>query len=358
MNIEELGWNSEFARHAAAYEGNDLVPARVIRESREPYLVLCEDGERLAETTGRFKHEASSRLDHPVAGDWIMIRKLEDGRAAIHALLPRSTAFVRKAAGTRTEPQVIASNISVAFLVSALDGGRNFNLRRIEREVTLAWESGAQPVIVLNKTDVCDDVENAMLSAEAVAPGASIIAASAVTGDGIDEIRALLPPGATGTMLGASGVGKSTLINRLTGDESQATAEIRDDDHRGRHTTTHRELIRIPGGGLIMDTPGLRELQLWVGEEAIDDAFNDIAELARQCRFRDCRHEGEPDCAVQKALAEGHLDSARFMSYLQLRKEQAYLARKTDIQAQLKEKAKWKSIAMWTKQIYKNRGKG
>lgn len=356
MNLEALGWDAFFERHAEAFRGAGLVPARVVRESREPYLVHGGDGERLAETTGRFRHEAGSRDAFPACGDWVMVQAASEGRAAIHALLPRRTAFARKAVGSRPERQVVAANVDTVFLVCALDGGRSAAPRRIERTLALAWESGAAPVIVLNKADLCGDIEGAVMAASAVAPGVDVLTVSAATGEGVDALRACLPFGRTGAMLGASGVGKSSLINRLAGEELLPVAEVRGKDLRGRHTTSRRELIPVPGGGLIMDTPGLRELQLWVGEASIDSAFEDVAELAAQCRFRDCRHEGEPGCAVQEALARGQLDPARYASYLHLRREQAYLARRHDLKARLDEKAKWRRISIWARQQARRNG--
>ncbi|HBA83069.1 MAG TPA: ribosome small subunit-dependent GTPase A [Verrucomicrobia bacterium] len=354
--LKTWGWNEEWELSFEPYRHEGLAPARVIREDRELYLVQTETGEKTAAVSGRFRYQAASRSDFPSVGDWAAVETDEAaGKATIVALLPRRTAFSRRHPGKNEEEQIVAANVNTIFLVSALDGGRNFNLRRLERYLALARGSGAQPVIVLNKADLSDCVDRYILEAESAAPALPVHPVSALARQGLDALEPYLATGQTVALLGSSGVGKSALINALLGVEQQVTGEIRAQDHRGRHTTTRRELFLIPGGGMVIDTPGLRELGLWGDESELAGAFDDIEELASQCRFRDCRHDGEPDCAVQQALGDGSLDANRFDNYLRMRRELAHLARKTNPAAQRAEKERWKKIACWQKQIQKDR---
>ena len=279
----------------------------------------------------------------PPSGDWVVAGRSDDSSpAVIHGVLPRRSVFVRRAAGTASEEQVVAANVDTVFLVSGLD--HDYNPRRIERYLTLAYESGADPVIVLNKADLHENPDQAVLETEAVAFGVPILLVSARSGRGLDAFRNALGPGMTGALLGSSGVGKSTLINALLGREALRTAEVRNDDGKGRHTTTHRELIPLPGGSVLMDTPGMRELQLVGDEASVAQAFDEIAELATGCRFKDCSHAGEPGCAVQTALARGELDMERYESYLRQRKEIRHHQVERDIHLKNKEKKRWKAI--------------
>jgi ribosome biogenesis GTPase len=289
-------------------------------------------------------------------GDWVALRPpTGDGRAMIHAILPRTSKFSRKSAGQRTDEQVVAANVDTIFLVSGLDG--DFNPRRIERYLTAAWDSGAQPVVVLNKLDRCDDPERCLLETEAVAMGVPVHRVSALTGQGCDALRDYLGPGLTVGLLGSSGVGKSTLINRLLGREVQKTGDVRESDDRGKHTTTHRELFRVPTGGLLIDTPGLRELQLWEADQGIESAFADIEELAEDCRFGDCGHAGEPGCAVEEALASGTLAPERLESYCKLQRELRQIHLKQDELARQQEKKRMKVINKSLKTIYEFKGR-
>jgi ribosome biogenesis GTPase len=312
------------------------------------YLVCTETGEVTAQITGRLRHEASTSAEFPAVGDWVVLAPGEgEGVSRIHAVLPRRTKFSRRApdgSGRGNVEQVLAANVDVAFLVSGLDGGRNFNLRRTERYLTLAWESGAEPVIVLNKVDVCEDVAARVHEIGTVAPGVPVHPVSALDGEGVAELATYLPPGKTGVFMGPSGVGKSSLINALLGEERLTIAEVRDDDREGRHTTTWRELIRLPVGGLIIDTPGMRELRLWCDEEGLKTTFEDVEALAAQCRFGDCRHQSEPGCAVQQALADGTLDAGRYASYLKLQREEARTAARRQLGARQAEKRRWKKV--------------
>jgi ribosome biogenesis GTPase / thiamine phosphate phosphatase len=279
---------------------------------------------------------------------------VNEQKSIIQAVLPRKSKFSRKVAGERTEEQVVSANIDTVFIVSGLDGGRNFNLRRIERYLTLAWSSGATPVIVLNKVELCPDVDSYVQSIEHIAPGISIHPVSARKRIGLDALKNYLPKGSTGAFLGSSGVGKSALINSLLGEEKQETGEVRPDDHTGRHTTTKRELILLPSGGIMIDTPGMREIQMWAAEEDLQGTFHDIEILAKGCRFSDCGHNRESGCAVRESIDQGDLDPTRLESYQKLQKELIYLASREEGSTRLYEKMKYKKIAKWSKEL-KNR---
>ncbi len=327
MQLQNLGWDATYAATFDKLEMDHLVPARVVRQDRHRYQVLTETGSFTAEPSGSFRQTAQTAADFPTVGDWVAVRtRLEEGTATLHAVLPRTSAFSRKVAGETTREQVVAANVDTVFLVSGLD--HDFNLRRIERYVTLAWNSGAMPVILLNKADLCANLDNRILAVESVALGIDIIPLSAAEGTGLEALQPYLKPGHTVAFLGSSGVGKSTLVNRLLGTETIKTGAVREDDSRGRHTTSSRELHLLPGGALVIDTPGMRELQLWADEESVQGAFSDIEALATACKFRDCMHESEPDCAVQTALTDGTLDPGRFQSYQKLKREVAYLDRR------------------------------
>lgn len=353
MQLRRIGWDQRYAEQFQTEFDASLTPARVAREDRGRHLIFGDFGDATAQVSGRLRHVTT---DRPAVGDWVAVQLREaEGRATIHGILDRRRAFVRTAAGETSQLQVLASNIDVVFLVTGLDG--DFNLRRLERYLTLAHQTGAEPVIVLNKSDLANDLDLRIRQVEGVAMTEPIRAVSAATGDGCAVLGHHLGPGRTGAFLGSSGVGKSTLVNRLLGTEVLATSEVREDDSRGRHTTTRRELFLLPDdGGIVIDTPGLREIQLT--GDGLGGSFADISEFARDCRFRDCRHEDEPGCAVQAALAEGSLDPDRFESYLEQRKELAYQQRRQDVRLQKEEEGKWRSIAMWYRQQQKQNPKG
>jgi ribosome biogenesis GTPase len=330
----------------------ELLLARVIGDGTHIYRVILEQGEQLCEVSGAFRHRAVEKDDFPVVGDWVGVSPA-GGR--IEMLLPRGPSVSRNSAGRRTERQVLAANVDLVFVVAGLDGGRNFTARGIERYVTAVWESGAEPVLVLNKLDACDDPASFLVEAEEAAPGVPIVMTSALTSDGIGELEALLGQGRTGVLIGPSGVGKSSLINALAGDTLLATGAQREQDRRGRHTSTARNLVRLESGGCLIDTPGLRELQLWAGDEALGRAFGEIETLSEECRFRDCTHQGEPGCAVQAAVSAGELSLERYESFLELQKELAYLHRRTDQQAMQAEVNRWKQIHKSMKDHHKRR---
>jgi ribosome biogenesis GTPase len=342
MQLESLGWNAGFAVAFTPHLDRGLEAARVAREDRGRYLILAASGELTAEVTGRFRHDARDRVDFPATGDWVAIQSDQD-RASIHAVLPRTSAFIRPASGETSEEQVLAANVDTAFLVAGLD--HDFNPRRLERYVASAWESGAQPVLVLNKVDLVADLDQWIAQAEAVAPGVPVIALSAQTGAGLERLASWIGTGKTVVLLGSSGVGKSTLVNALLGEDRQATSEVRAHDSRGRHTTTARELLVLPGGGVLIDTPGIRALKLAAGEESMAGAFADIEALARSCRFRDCRHDGEPGCAVAAAISGGGLDPTRFESWRKLEREAKWLAARKDRRLQAQIESKWRAIS-------------
>jgi ribosome biogenesis GTPase len=334
MNLELLGWNSFFSKSYEGHSQEGHTVGRVALEHKNNYILYTEQGELSAEVSGKLRYQATERQDFPAVGDWVVISIREAQKTAtIHAVLPRKSKFSRKTVGTKTEEQIIATNVDTVFLISGLDG--DFNLRRIERYLILVWESDANPVIILNKADLCEDVEQCREAVEEIAFGVPIIILSAVNNQGLDALIPYLNQGQTVALLGSSGVGKSTITNQLAGKAIQSVQAVRQGDDRGKHTTTHRELIILPSGGLLMDTPGMREIQIWTGDEGLQETFADIKSLAMQCRFHDCRHEQEPGCAVQEALADGSLDYQRFLNYL---------TRKQDQRAALVEKEKWKKI--------------
>jgi ribosome biogenesis GTPase / thiamine phosphate phosphatase len=350
LNLKTLGWNEFFEEGFTTYKEQGFEVGRVTLEHKKIYRVFTEHGELLAEVSGKLRFNAMEREDYPAVGDWVVISaRPEEQKATIHAVLPRKSKFSRKAAGLTTEEQIVATNVDTIFLVNALNA--DFNVRRIERYILSAWESGANPVVILNKADLCDDIEEKIEEVEAVAFGVPIHSISAEKNEGIDQLSPYIYEGQTIALLGSSGVGKSTLTNTLIGHQKQEVKEIREGDDRGRHTTTHRELLILDQGGILIDTPGMRELQLWDADNGLSQSFSDVEALAENCRFRDCTHKKEPGCAVQTAISDGSLDSDRYNSYVKLQKELAFLERKESQRAALAEKAKWKQISNTQKNI-------
>ncbi|MDD4389553.1 MAG: ribosome small subunit-dependent GTPase A [Eubacteriales bacterium] len=320
IDLTKLGMNDHFINQATTYAG--LFPARVSEQHREQYKIIAEQGELSAVVSGKLAYDADCRAEFPAVGDWVMVDRTDDqsGHAVIQQILRRTSCLARKAAGTTHDEQIIAANIDTIFICMSLNA--DFNLRRLERYLTIAWDSGAMPVIVLTKADLCDDVDLKLGEIATVAMGVDAVVCSAENADGLDAILAYIQPGKTGALIGSSGVGKSTLINRLMGTEILATKEIRTDDDRGRHTTTHRQLLLLPNGGIVIDTPGMRELQIFTGDLAA--TFEDIEVLALACKYSNCAHDNEPGCAVREAIENGTISEKRLESYRKLQREMAY----------------------------------
>jgi ribosome biogenesis GTPase len=356
-HLASLGWDAHWAAAwRAAIEGLDasaLWPARVVAEHRERYIISSGEGDVAAVLAGRARHTATAREQLPAVGDWVGVSRAGgDGTAIIRLVVPRRAAFVRKAAGNTTQAQVVAANVEIALIATALPG--DLNMRWLERYLTLAWESGATPVILLTKSDLSDDLRAALAEAALAAPGVDVLAVSALTGDGVERLASLLRAGSTGVLLGSSGVGKSTLVNRLLGAQQQRTAEVTAEG-KGRHTTTHRELIRLANGGLLIDTPGMREMQLWSADEGLGTAFADLDVYAERCRFRDCAHAGEPGCAVRAAVEAGELAAERLEHWHQLKRELAYLARKHDERAASEMRSRVRSVMRGLRKHLRNK---
>jgi ribosome biogenesis GTPase len=326
--IEQYGWSDSLARTFEPHARAGHLPGRIVVQQRDAYLVATDDGELTAKVSGRLRHEARE-AGHPAVGDWVALSaNLGERTATLHAVLPRRTAFVRRAADSVQTAQVIAANIDVAFVVTSMNA--DLNPRRLERYLAAAWQSGARPVVLLTKSDLSDAPQALAAEITALAAGCPVLVVSARKGVGLDVLMEQVLPGETCVLIGSSGVGKSTLVNALLGEERMATQEIREADARGRHTTSHRQLVLLPGGGLILDTPGIREVGLIDADEGLAMAFDDIERLAETCRFRDCGHANEPGCAVRDALKTGALDPARWASFQKLGQELAAVERKDE----------------------------
>jgi len=341
MNLEKLGWSAFFARPNAFTPKSCAGRVACIQKNR--YLLYTESGELWATLTGKLYYQANSSADLPAVGDWVICESLEgDLSAIVREILPRKSQLSRQAAGEATNEQVVAANIDTAFIVVGLDG--DFNLSRIERYLVLIWDSGATPVILLNKADLCDRIEARRAEVEAIALGVPTLVLSAAKGQGIDALTPYLGVGQTAVLVGSSGVGKSTLTNDLVGRSRQAVQSVRQGDSRGRHTTTNRELILLPSGGWLVDTPGMRELQIGQTSQGFSETFAEIETLSMQCRFRNCQHQTEPNCAIQQALSEGTLSPKRWRNYQKLQRELKYASDRSSQKAALIEKEKWKKI--------------
>lgn len=352
----DLGWSETFEipfREATA-DITDAIPARIVREDRGLYRAVAHSENLVAEVTGAFRNAHISSEAYPAVGDWVIATRIEnEGKLRIHNVLPRKTVFTRTAAGNTSDVQVVAANVDSVFIVVGLDG--DFNPRRVERYVALTYESGAQPIIVLSKCDLTEDLLKFTNAIETVALGVPVHPVSSTLGQGVDALLPYLVSGKTVACLGSSGAGKSTLINALLGEETMATGATREDDSRGRHTTTHRQLLPLPGGGSLIDTPGMRELQLTGDDESLSSAFEDIETLAQHCNFRDCGHGNEPGCAIREAIDSGELDQARYKSYQKLQRELAYVQRRQSESFDYEERQRTKSFGKLYKRIQKEK---
>ena len=353
MSLAVYGWNKTWAERLAAVDCGSGVAARVLSEHRDVYRVHTGSKHLPARVSGRLRHDSSNAADLPAVGDWVVVEHSgEDSDALIQVVLPRMSTFSRQTAGKRTDEQIVAANVDTVWIVSAFDS--DLNPARLERYVTLVWQSGASPAVVLAKADLSQAPESVVASLTARMVGVPVHAVSVLDGAGLEALGDYLTPGSTIALLGSSGVGKSTLINRLAGSEVMRTASVRESDGKGRHTTTHRQLVLLPSGALLLDTPGMRELQLWSADEALERSFEDIEALARACRFADCEHESEPGCAVHAAVQSGELASGRLENFRKLKRELAHSERKQDARTGLNEKKRWKER---TKE-YRDRFKG
>lgn len=350
--LEIYGWSETLRQQFEPYAAEGLKPGRVIIHQRGPYRIVTDEGEMPAEMSGRFVRDAEMG-GFPAAGDWVAVSiRLPERAATIHHVLPRRTAFIRKAAGRGRVAQVVAANVDIAFLTLSLND--DLNIRRLERYLAAAHESGAKPEIVLTKADLSPEAE-AIRADVAASAGVPVHLVSARAGIGLEALRGVIKPGETAVLLGSSGVGKSTLVNALVGEERMATRAIREDDAKGRHTTTHREIVVLPGGGLLLDTPGMRELALWDADEGVSATFEDVEALEAACRFSDCKHTSEPGCAVRAAIAAGELEPARWQNYLKLKGEIAHETRKEDPLARAAHKKLWASRAKEHRARYRAR---
>ena len=343
-HLVDLGWNSFFENAFLELDDAALMPARVVEEFKGIYRVSGAREEYMAQIAGKIRYLAQARVDFPAVGDWVAVAPTGESHARIKCILPRKTKLSRKLAGRELCEQIVAANLDTVFVVSSLN--REFNLRRIERYLTLVWDSGATPIVLLNKADLCPeaDAQDSKSEVENIAPGIPVLLLSAYQGTGIGSVLSHISRGQTAACVGSSGVGKSTIINALSGAASLRVQPVREDDDRGRHTTTSRQMIFLPGGGIVIDTPGMRELQLWDSEEGLSRAFEDIATLAEKCKFRNCAHGGEPGCAVEAAILESRLVPERLENYRKLQAELRFQERKADPEMARQEKERWKKI--------------
>jgi ribosome biogenesis GTPase len=354
FNLETYGWDDSFAAAFAPHAAQGFEAGRVFLQHNRALMLYTTEGETLAETTGRLRFRARGAEDLPAVGDWVAFRRVAgEGKAKVHEILPRRSKFSRRAAGSDVAEQIVAANVDTVFLVTGLDN--DYNPRRVERYLIMAWESGAEPVVVLNKADLVEDAEGMRGEIGRVAPGVPVLTLSAKRGEGVEQLLPYVARGRTVALMGSSGTGKSTITNRLLGAEVQRTQEVRLADARGRHTTTHRELFVLPGGGLVLDTPGMRELQLLVSERGLRETFEEIEAAAALCRFTDCGHEGEPGCAVREALDEGRIDPERYQNYRKMQAEMRHAATLVDPRKAHDEKERVKRIHRDLKKVYKKR---
>ncbi|MCK5520373.1 MAG: ribosome small subunit-dependent GTPase A [Candidatus Marinimicrobia bacterium] len=354
MQLIDLGWNSFFENNFKEYKNQGYSAMRISRGNRNKLIAYNENGKYSCEITGKFRFENDRKSKFPTVGDWVIVSLVpNEKKAKILAILPRKSLFSRKVTGVITEEQPVAANIDIIFIITGLD--LNYNLRRIERYLSLAWESGAQPVLLLNKSDLCPEAEERKREVESIAAGVDVYTLNAYNQKDLDKLNKYIKKEQTLAFLGSSGVGKSTIINSLLGTDYLKTNEVNEFGSRGRHTTSFSELIFLPNGGMVIDTPGMREIQVWGEETAMKQVFEDIDELSANCRFKDCSHEKEPGCAVQEAITNGSLEKKRFDNYLKLKNEFAYIQDRKTMKANAIEKSRWKDISKYTKKIKKGK---
>ncbi len=353
FNLKALGWNEDLEKEFMCYKDSCQV-GRVAVEYKGLYKVYCENGVLLASVSGKMMYSAAERDDYPAVGDWVIMDKTAspEDRTIVRGILGRKSKFSRKSAGDTIDEQIVAVNIDTVFICMSLN--QNFNLRRLERFITSAWDSGAVPVVLLTKSDLCEDIEEKLKQTKEVAIGVDIYCISCMDDSAATTVRKYIQPGKTVAFLGSSGVGKSTIINRLLGEERLDTQSVSQLGDRGRHTTTNRELMLLPDGGIVIDTPGMREFHILDVEESIGTAFGDIEHLAQHCRFSDCTHTSEPQCAVREAISKGSLRVERYNNYIKLKKEAEFIERKTNKKAELEYK---NSIKKRSRQIYSSKKK-
>lgn len=355
LSIESFGWKSFFQQQLTeSLRASGFQAGRIAVENKHQYLIYSADGELTGELSGRLQYAAESESDLPKVGDWVLMWVFPaERKAIIHQVLERMSRFSRKVAGRTTDEQIIATNIDLIFIVQSLD--HNFNLPRLERYLVLAYESGAQPVIILSKADLCPDVPVKLTEVRRISLPVPVLAVSVLNEASLEPVKALTQPGLTVVFVGSSGVGKSTLINRLMGRELQQTSAVRESDSKGRHTTTRRELLMMENGALLLDTPGMRELQLWNATEGLAETFADIGALAQDCRFRDCTHTCESHCAVIRAMEQGSLSAERYHSYLKLQRELAFLEASQDQNVYLQRKHQYKKMQKAANQLFRRK---
>lgn len=351
-NINNYGFTDFYQEQVQQLilEDRELIPGRVIEAHKEKYKIINEFGEKNASLKGSVFYYNDLNIEYPAVGDFVLVKQNPYGEDIIYKVLERKTKFSRLDSFYGKE-QIVATNFDYVFIMTSLN--QDFNINRIERYLAAAWQSGAIPVIILTKMDLVDDISGQIGELEEIAIGVDIIAVSSITGEGIDDLKKYIIPYKTIVFLGSSGVGKSSLVNAIAEEEIMKVSSIRDDDSKGRHTTTHRQLIMLKNGTMIIDTPGMRELGMWSVSDGIDNTFSEIEDLSRICKFKDCSHEKEPGCAVKQALKSGELPKERWLNYLKLKKEARYAESKENINARLKEKANNKKIAKFQKEFYK-----